>query len=86
MSRVIVTGKPDCHFCDALAKVVQQLGVEFTKVDLTQDEEMLAKAKKGGNRMPACIFVDEARYIVSEATPAKSAPVKAWLEEQGVEV
>lgn len=86
MTQVVLTGKPACIYCDMLAKVVDKLGVEFTKVNLMEDEEMLAKAKEGGNTMPACIFVGDARFAVSAATPAKPAVVKAWLEEQGVEV
>lgn len=86
MTQVVLTGKPNCQYCDFLAKVMEKLGVEFTKVNLMEDEAWLAKAKEGGNTMPACIFVGDARYAVSTATPAKPTFIKAWLEEQGVAV
>lgn len=81
---VVVTGSPNCTYCTMLEVVVAKLVPEFTKVDITENPEYFSKVKEGGNKMPACIFVGDARYIVSNTTPAKIPNVKKWLEEQGL--
>lgn len=80
---IILTGAPGCTYCTMLEKIVSKLTTDFRKVDVTEDTEYLEKVQAGGNKMPACIFVGNARYTVSPTTPAKIPQVKAWLEEQG---
>lgn len=80
---VIVTGAPGCNFCVMLEKIVQKTGVEYEKVDISQDDEWMEKVKAGGNRMPACIFVGDSRYVVGKDSPAKVPQVSAWLKSEG---
>ena len=86
MSELILTGTPDCSYCDMLESIVKKLDAPYLKVDVSKPEcsDMLAKVKADGNRMPACMFVGEDRYVVTQKTPARLGIVKKWLSDRGI--
>jgi glutaredoxin len=57
-SRVTMYGKPGCHLCDdareTIRAVCAELGVEWTEVDITQDEQLFTQY---GEQIPVT-FVD----------------------------
>ncbi|HET7328330.1 MAG TPA: glutaredoxin family protein [Nocardioidaceae bacterium] len=45
--RVVLYGRPGCHLCDdaraVIAEVCAELGVAWTEVDISADEQLLAR-------------------------------------------
>ncbi|MEV4266143.1 glutaredoxin family protein [Kribbella sp. NPDC049584] len=58
MSRVVMYGKPGCHLCDDAREIIRsvcgELGVEWTEVDITQDDQLFTQY---GEQIPVT-FVD----------------------------
>lgn len=84
MSAVTLTGVPNCNYCVMLEKIVSDLSVPFTKVDLTENDDIREIVTKDGNRSPACIIAGEDMYIVKPGTPAMVGPVSGWLKGKGL--
>jgi glutaredoxin len=62
--------RPDCHLCEVMKETVRQaslgLDVRFTEVDISNDEELLARF---GNDIPV-LFVNGSRAFKHRATAA----------------
>jgi len=71
MSRVTLYGKPGCHLCDdaraVVAAVCAELGVEWTEVDITQDDGLLTEY---GEQIPVT-FVDGKQHDFWRVDPAR---------------
>ncbi len=83
MRQLILTGSPGCNLCVLLERVVSKITTNFTKVNVQENEEILALVKADGNTTPATLLFGKHRYVVSQKTPAKVPAIKAWLEEVG---
>ena len=71
MSRVTLYGKPGCHLCDDARAIVQavcaDLGVEWTEVDITQDDRLFAEY---GEQIPVT-FVDGKQHDFWRVDPVR---------------
>ena len=70
-SRVTLYGKPGCHLCDAARAIVQavcaELGVEWTEVDITQDDRLFTEY---GEQIPVT-FVDGKQHDFWRVDPVR---------------
>ena len=71
MSKVTLYGKPGCHLCDDARAVVQavcaELGVEWTEVDITQDDRLFTEY---GEQIPVT-FVDGKQHDFWRVDPVR---------------
>lgn len=71
MSRVRLLTKPGCHLCDdarrVVAEVCDDLGEEFTEVDILTDEEL---TKTYGDQIPVT-FVDGHQHDFWRVDPVR---------------
>ncbi|MGY4767096.1 glutaredoxin family protein [Kribbella sp. CWNU-51] len=71
MSRVTMYGKPGCHLCDDARAIVQavcaELGVEWTEVDITQDDRLFTEY---GEQIPVT-FVDGKQHDFWRVDPVR---------------
>jgi len=71
MSRVTLDGKPGCHLCDDARElgraVCAELGVEWTEVDITQDDRLFAEY---GEQIPVT-FVDGKQHDFWRVDPGR---------------
>ena len=70
-SRVTLYGKPGCHLCDDARAIVQavcaELGVEWTEVDITQDDRLVTEY---GEQIPVT-FVDGKQHDFWRVDPVR---------------
>ncbi|MDY5585268.1 MAG: glutaredoxin-like protein NrdH [Arcanobacterium sp.] len=55
---ITVYTKPSCVQCNASKRALDKYGLEYSEVDLTQDEEALATVKALGYQQAPVIFAD----------------------------
>lgn len=55
---VTVYAKPHCPQCDATQRQLNKLGIEFTKVDVTEDPEALQKILDAGFKQAPVVITD----------------------------
>ena len=71
MSKVTLYGKPGCHLCDDARAIVQavcaELGVEWTEVDITQDDRLFTEY---GEQIPVT-FVDGKQHDFGRVDPVR---------------
>jgi glutaredoxin len=71
MSKVTLYGKPGCHLCDDARAIVQavcaELGVEWTEVDITQDDRLFTEY---GEQIPVT-FVDGKQHDFWRVDPVR---------------
>ncbi|MFI5690713.1 glutaredoxin family protein [Kribbella sp. NPDC051586] len=71
MSRVTMYGKPGCHLCDDAREIIRtvcgELGVEWTEVDITQDDQLFTQY---GEQIPVT-FVDGKQHDFWRVDPAR---------------
>jgi glutaredoxin len=71
MSRVVMYGKPGCHLCDDAREIIRsvcgELGVEWTEVDITQDDQLFTQY---GEQIPVT-FVDGKQHDFWRVDPAR---------------
>ena len=71
MNRVTLYGKPGCHLCDDARAIIQavctELGVEWTEVDITQDDRLFTEY---GEQIPVT-FVDGKQHDFWRVDPAR---------------
>jgi glutaredoxin len=71
MSLVTLYGKPGCHLCDDARAIVQavcaELGVEWTEVDITQDDRLFTEY---GEQIPVT-FVDGKQHDFWRVDPVR---------------
>ena len=71
MSLVTLYGKPGCHLCDDARDVIRvvcgELGVEWTEVDITQDDQLFTQY---GEQIPVT-FVDGKQHDFWRVDPAR---------------
>jgi len=71
MSRVTLYGKPGCHLCDdarvIVDEVCQELGVEWTEVDITQNDRLFTEY---GGQIPVT-FVDGKQHDFWRVDPGR---------------
>jgi glutaredoxin len=71
MSRVELYGKPGCHLCDDAREIIRavcaELGVEWTEVDITQDDQLFTQY---GEQIPVT-FVDGKQHDFWRVDPAR---------------
>ena len=71
MSKVTLYGKPGCHLCDDARAIVQavcaELGVEWTEVDITQDDRLFTEY---GEQIPVT-FVDGRQHDFWRVDPVR---------------
>lgn len=58
MTRVTIYTKPHCVQCDATKRLLDQRGLSYAVVDLTQDEEAFRRCTSAGHRSAPIIAVD----------------------------
>tara|TARA_B100000929_G_C15481475_1_gene411369 strand:- start:1426 stop:1647 length:222 start_codon:yes stop_codon:yes gene_type:complete len=56
---VTVYSKPNCPQCDATAKRMENLGIAFEKIDVTQSQESFDKLVALGHRRMPVVMVGE---------------------------
>ncbi|MFB6721603.1 glutaredoxin family protein [Kribbella sp. NPDC056345] len=70
-ARVTLYGKPGCHLCDdaraIVAAVCAELGVEWTEVDITQDDALFTRY---GEQIPVTL-VDGKQHDFWRVDPAR---------------
>ncbi|GAA1718983.1 hypothetical protein GCM10009745_79900 [Kribbella yunnanensis] len=70
-ARVTLYGKPGCHLCDDARTIVEavcaELGVEWTEVDITQDDALFTQY---GEQIPVT-FVDGKQHDFWRVDPAR---------------
>jgi glutaredoxin len=70
-SRVTLYSKPGCHLCDdaraTVEKVCAELGVSWTEVDITQDQELFTEC---GDQIPVT-FVDGKQHDFWRVDPIR---------------
>ncbi len=70
-ARVTLYGKPGCHLCDdaraIVAAVCAELGVEWTEVDITQDDALFTQY---GEQIPVTL-VDGKQHDFWRVDPAR---------------
>jgi len=71
MNRVTMYGKPGCHLCDDAREIIRavcaEAGVEWTEVDITQDDRLFAQY---GEQIPVT-FVDGKQHDFWRVDPAR---------------
>ncbi|MFC6158752.1 glutaredoxin family protein [Kribbella sp. NPDC058693] len=71
MSKVVMYGKPGCHLCDDAREIIRavcgELGVEWTEVDITQDDQLFTQY---GEQIPVT-FVDGKQHDFWRVDPAR---------------
>jgi glutaredoxin len=71
MSRVTLYSKPGCHLCDDAREIVRavcaELGVEWTEVDITQDDRLFSEY---GEQIPVT-FVDGKQHDFWRVDPTR---------------
>ena len=71
MNRVTLYSKPGCHLCDDARVIVEavcaELGVEWTEVDITQDDALFTQY---GEQIPVT-FVDGKQHDFWRVDPAR---------------
>ncbi len=55
---ITVYTKPSCVQCNATKRALKKNGLEFSEVDLTEDEEALATVKALGYRQAPVVFAN----------------------------
>ncbi|GAB3945028.1 hypothetical protein GCM10029976_070120 [Kribbella albertanoniae] len=70
-ARVTLYGKPGCHLCDDARAIVEavcaELGVEWTEVDITQDDALFTQY---GEQIPVTL-VDGKQHDFWRVDPAR---------------
>lgn len=55
---IVVYTKPSCVQCNATYRAIDKAGIEYTVVDLTQDEEALRSVQALGYQQAPVVMVD----------------------------
>lgn len=70
-TRITLIGRPGCHLCDDARAIVQavcaELGVEWTEVDITQDDRLFTEY---GEQIPVT-FVDGKQHDFWRVDPVR---------------
>lgn len=52
MSVMVVFSKQDCTFCERAKALLQDSGISYDEVDVTNDEDYLSKMRSAGETVP----------------------------------
>lgn len=59
---VVVYSKPNCVQCDMTYRFLDRAGIDYEKVDITEDEQAMAHAKELGYLAAPVVIVDETTH------------------------
>lgn len=53
---------PECVQCDSTKRMLDRAGVEYSTIDLSQDDESMAKVRSLGYQSAPIVYIDENRH------------------------
>lgn len=80
---VIVNSKPACVQCDATYRALDRKGIEYTVVDITQDDVALERVRALGYlQAPVVLVFDDAGALVEHWSGFRDARIEALAAKE----
>lgn len=59
---VLVYSMPHCPQCDATVKILEENNIQFTKIDMSVDDDALEKVRSMGYRAAPVVVADDSEH------------------------